>query len=160
MARPRKIVKVAEKARVMHSQLSEAYKVLAELRGCLERLASLDIEPVYAELVERRKSTRYGEYVYPVLRFCPGGSPWEGCEEVYATRFKDYARALVEADRLARNLGHLSTYARWVLEELDRLRGVLERLQEFPSAGGGKLSQKIDGESVEEPAEEAVSLGR
>ena len=152
MARPRKFSLVAEKARSLHDQLSAAYRILVELRGCLEKLSEISVEPVYAELVERRKSTRYGEYVYPVLRFCgPGGSPWDGgCEEVYATRFKDYARALVEADRLARNLGHLSTYARWVLEELDGLRELLERLQEFPAAGTGKLSQKIDGESVEE----------
>ena len=134
MARPRKIVKVAEKAKSLHEQLVEALRILEELRGCLERLAGIEVSPVYAELVERRKSTRYGEYVYPVLRFCgPGGSPWDGgCEEVYATRFREQARALVEADRFARSLGHLSTYARWVLEELDRLRGVLERLQEFP----------------------------
>ncbi len=161
MARPRKFSLVAERARTLHRQLGAALQVLQELRGCLEKLSEISVDPVYVELVERRKSTRYGEYVYPVLMFCsPGGTPWDGgCEEVYATRFKEYARALVEADRFARLLEQLAAHARRVLGELDRLGEVLQRLQEFPSAGNGKVSQKIDGESAEEPAGEVAALG-
>jgi len=160
VARPRKLELVAEKAQRLHAQLSAAYRVLAELRDCLERLAGLEVGPVYAELVERRKSTRYGEYRYPVLQFCPGGTPWEGgCEEVYATRFREYAEALVEADLFARRLRLLAHDARQVLEGLEKLRKVLEKLQEFPSLEAGKVSRRIDGESDGEPAEEVAPVG-
>ena len=159
MARPRKLRLLRERAEALQRQLREALRVLEELRGCLERLAGLEVKPVFAELVERRKTTRYGEYVYPVLQFCrPGDTPWDGCEEVYATRFKEYAEALVAADRFARNLDYLSMYARWVLGELERLREVLDKLQEFPTAGSGKVSARTTGES-DEAIEEVAALG-
>ena len=140
MARPRKIGLAREKAKELQRRLRGALETLQELKGCLEMLAGLEVEPVYAELVERRKSTRYGEYTYPVLRFCaPGSSPWEGgCEEVHATRFRELAEALVEVDRFARELVELSRTARRVLEGLDAAREALQRLEEFPSLEAGK----------------------
>ena len=54
----------------MHRQLDEALQVLQELRGCLERLASLSIDSVYVSLTEKRKYMDYGEYSCPMLQFC------------------------------------------------------------------------------------------
>ncbi len=160
MARPRKIKLLQEKAGSLHRQLVEALQVLEELRGCLERLASIEVDPVYAGLVERRKYTDYGEYTYPVLQFCdPGSSPWEGgCQEVYVTRYRDVAETLVAVDGFARNLAQLVTYARWVLAGLDDVQEELRRLEEFLRGSSGKVSRPRGGES-DEAIEEMAALG-
>ena len=160
MARPRKIKLLQEKAAGLSKQLGEALRVLGELRGCLERLASLSVDPVYASLAEKRKYTEYGEYSYPVLQFCdPGSSPWEGgCQEVYVTRYRDAAEALVAVDDFARNLAQLAIYARWVLGGLDKVEEDLARLEEFLSGSSAKVSPSRQRES-DEAVEEVAAVG-
>ena len=160
MARPRKVKILREKAAGLSKQLRAVLETLEELRACLERLSSIDVDPVYAGLVERRKYTDYGEYSYPVIQFCPpGSSPWEGgCQEVYVTRYRDVAEALIGADAFARKLAQLSMYARWVLGDLDELQGVLGKLEEFLRGSSGKVSPSRQRES-DEAIEEAAALG-
>ncbi len=58
----------------MRGQLSEAYRILARLQGCLEKLAGLNVDHVYARLESSGKTTLHGDYEYTVLRLCQSPS--------------------------------------------------------------------------------------
>jgi len=131
MARPRRIVKVAERARALHRQLGAAYRVLAELRDCLERLASMEVDPVYARLDTEERRTPFGDYRYLVLRLCNGpGEPSIFCKSAYATRFPGFARAFAEAAEASVALAELREASRRVLAIFERLEQLLARLVE------------------------------
>ncbi len=129
MPRPRKIVKVTGRARPLHQQLVEAYSVLRELRGCIERLAGVRVKAVDAGLAEIRKLNDYGKYMYPVLQLYPQGSQWYGeCEQVHVTRFRVFAEAFVEATHVSRILSSPASDAKRALAVLKGLEQLLERL--------------------------------
>ena len=78
--------------------------------------------------------------------------------EVYVTRYRDVAEALVAVDGFARNLSQLVTYARWVLAGLDDVQEELRRLGEFLRGSSGKVSPSRQRES-DEAIEEMAALG-
>jgi len=131
MARPRKVVKAAERARVLHRQLAAAYKVLSGLRGCLEKLSKIEVDPVYARLDTEGRRTPFGDYRYLVLRLCQSPSePSIYCESAHTTRFPEFAKAFVEAAEASVALAELREASRRALRLLEGLEQLLARLSE------------------------------
>lgn len=129
MPRPRKVVKLAARARELRRQLLDAGAELQPMRGCLVRLASLEVEPVYAELAFVKKATAFGDYEYPVVRLCPyEGAAVTECENIYITRFREFGEAFAKAAALTVKLAKLREVVREVLEDLDELQQLLEQL--------------------------------
>ncbi len=130
MAMPRKVSLVAERAEALQRQLPEA-------PGCSRGAAWLPGEarqPRGRASLRRPRGEEEEHPLWGVRVFCAAALPsrllavGDGCEEVYATRFKEYAEALVAADKFARRLTEFSRLTRWMLEVLEEVRGILQRL--------------------------------